>query len=185
MSSRKAVVTLLLAGLVIISTSAGSGGCGGSTGDGGTSGPVLGAGGEQSAPSDESKPSQTHDETPNEPSEPPDKGSDPCIAHLSALEVGSRVSATLTVGSCDPEQYDGSLMLEYGKGDLPSVKWETATLIPINGPNTKQAISAPCQDAYWVVVYLTSGRDANGKDFAETYSRYYEENDIPRKVACP
>ena len=49
MINRKAIGTLLLAVVVIIGTSAGSGGCGGST-------PQVGTGGEQSAPKEESHP---------------------------------------------------------------------------------------------------------------------------------
>jgi hypothetical protein len=183
--NRKAIATLVLAGLVIVATSGASGGCG-SGGDGGTSAPAVGAGGEQS-PLPEEHSSSSAEETPNGPSESPDEGHDPCNAHLSPITVGHKVSATLTVGPCadQPEEYSGSLTLQYGTGDLPNVKWTTATLIPIYSENATQPISAPCQDAYWVVVYDASGRDAHGKDFQSTHSVFLEENQFPRKANCP
>jgi hypothetical protein len=181
--NRKVIATLILAGLVIVSTSGASGGCG-SGGDGGTSAPAVGAGGEQSAPSEEHS---SAEETADEPSEPPDEGHDPCNAHLSPITVGHKVSATLTVGPCadQPEEYSGSLTLQYGTGELPHLKWTTATLIPIYSENATQPISAPCQDAYWVVVYDAAGRDAHGKDFQSTHSVFLEENQFPRKANCP
>ncbi|NUR00398.1 MAG: hypothetical protein HOY79_28870 [Streptomyces sp.] len=179
--NRKAIATLILAGLVTIGTSGASGGCG-SGGDGGTSAPAVGAGGEQSAPSGEHS---SAEETADEPSEPPAEGHDPCNAHLSPITIGHKVSATLTVGPCtdQPEQYDGTLELQFGTGDLPHVNWDRATVIPIYSTNATQTISAPCQDTYWVVVYDTSGRDHNGHSFSHSYSRFYD--DIPRKANCP
>ena len=181
--NRKALATLIVAGLVMVGTSGASGGCG-SGGDGGTSAPAVGAGGEQSAPSEEHS---SAEETTDEPSEPPEKGHDPCNAHLSPITVGHKVSATLTVGPCadQPEEYSGSLTLQYGTGDLPHVKWTVATLIPIYSDHATQPISAPCQDAYWVVVYDAAGRDHNGKDFQSTHSVFLEENQFPRKANCP
>jgi hypothetical protein len=180
--NRKAIATLILAGLVIVGTSGASGGCG-SGGDGGTSAPAVGAGGEQSAPSEEH--SSSAEETADEPSEPPKAGQDPCNAHLSPITVGHKVAATLTVGPCaeEPEQYDGTLELQFGTGDLPHVNWDRATVIPIYSTDATQTISAPCQDTYWVVVYDTSGRDHNGHGFSQSYSRFYD--DVPRKADCP
>jgi len=58
------------------------------------------------------------------------------------------------------------------------------TLIPIYSEDTTQEISAPCRDTYWVAVYETSGRDASGKPFANTYSTFYGGG-FPRKADCP
>ena len=184
--NRKALATLIVAGLVMVGTSGASGGCG-SGGDGGTSAPAVGAGGEQSAPSEEhSSEHSSAEESPNGPSEPPDKGHDPCNAHLSSITVGNKVKTTLTVGPCvdRPEQYGGSLALQYATGELPDLVWHPETLIPIYSEDAKQEISAPCRDTYWVAVYETSGRDASGKPFANTYSTFYG-GDFPRKADCP
>lgn len=194
--NRRAIATLILAGLVILGTSGASGGCGGSGGDDrGVSAPHVGDGGEQSAPkeehSSEAPSSAEHSsakKTVKGPSEPPNKGTDPCNAHLSPLKVGHKVSATLTVGPCadQPKEYSGTLTLSYGTGDLPDVKWTTATLIPIySSKNATQEISAPCQETYWALAYDAAGRDADGRAFESTHSVYLEENDFPRKANCP
>lgn len=193
---KRALGTAALAIAVILTTGAASGGCGG--GPGGNA-PHVGEGGQESAPKDEptsdtKTPNPSVDaqprgnKTPNPPKEPPDKGHDPCNAHLDALKIeGWNVVTTLTVGPCEPrpKQYSGSLELQYGAGDLPNVTWHRATLIPVYTYDGQQKITAKCEDAYWVAVYETSGRDGDGKPFAHTYSRPYDENGIPRKVDCP
>src|SRR6266851_2908893 len=134
MINRKTIGTLILAGLVIISTSAGSGGCGG--GPGGNA-PKVGAGGVESEGSSggsgeppassaehttsKGTPNPTHDAQPpghtptDEPSEPGNKGKDPCINTFGgdgdrAIVVGKTLTAQVTIGPCspDPEQYGGS-----------------------------------------------------------------------------
>lgn len=197
--NRRALGTLILAGLVIVATSGASGGCGGGSDGPGVSAPHVGAGGEQSAPKEsepssaEKTPDPSHDaqprssKTPNEPSEPPDKGHDPCNAHIEPITVGNPIKTTLKVGPCadTPQQYGGTLQLQYATGELPNLVWHPATLIPIYSVDTTRVITATCKDAYWVAVYEAGGRDASGNVFHSTHSIFLGENGFPKKADCP
>lgn len=185
--NRKTVGTFVLAGVVVLTCSAGSGGCGGSS-------PQVGAGGEQSAPKEE--PSSTEATNPSydaqprkspsdEPSEPAETGEDPCNFSLGdegyelAVKDGN-VNGHVTVGPCmdQPKQYSGTLSLIYTPDDPPGV-WKTVKTEPVYTNSGTTKISAPCRDGWWIIYYVATGRDQHGKSFTHPHGS------IPKDIACP
>jgi hypothetical protein len=196
--NRRAIATLVLAGLVILGTSGASGGCGGSGGDDrGVSAPHVGGGGEQSAPSEEHSseektPNPSHDAQPRKsPSDKPseetggDHGHDPCVAVFAgdgdrAITVGRTLSAKVTIANCTskPKQYSGVLTLAYTP-DNPPGTWVPEATQPVYSPSGTTEIKAPCKNGWWVQAYVASGRDAKDDGFRRTYSS------LPKDVECP
>lgn len=147
--SRKAMGMIVLAAAVMLTTGAGSGGCG-SSGD--TGAPQVGAGGEQS-----------QEQVPD----------DPCpvrFANPPIMVNGNTISAAVRVGPCsaDPKEYQGDLFLQYSETDHPfnfvPLKHEY-----VSSPrDTPKTASAQCKVGFWVVYYSATGRDAKGRDFKPT-----------------
>lgn len=196
--NRRAIATLVLAGLVILGTSGASGGCGGGSDGRGVSAPAVGAGGQQSASKEESEPSSaektpnpSHDaqprnsKTPNEPSEEPAKGHDPCINSFGHPDheirvKGQNLEAQVSVGPCHPEpkQYGGVLQFAYTP-DNPPGQWVPVASMPVYGTSGTTKTSTTCKDGWWVIVFTASGRDSDGHDFKHPYSS------LPRDMTCP
>ena len=191
---RKTVGTFVLAGVVVLTCSAGSGGCGGSS-DRGVSAPAVGAGGEQSAPkgepsSVEETPNRSHDAQPrkspsDEPSEPAEVGEDPCNFSLGdegyELAVKDRnVKGQVTVGPCvdQPKQYSGTLSLIYTPDDPPGL-WKTVKTEAVYTNSGTTKISASCKEGWWIIYYVATGRDENGNSFTHPHGS------IPKDITCP
>jgi hypothetical protein len=190
--NRKAIATLVLAGLVIVGTSGASGGCG-SGGDGGTSAPAVGAGGEQSAPSEEHSTSaeQTEDskgDSEDHPTdEPTEKGHPSCTFAPESLSLkGNKVTGTgHMICHEEPKMLSGSLVLVFSH--YMGANWEyvedsriSVTSLDIGKTLT---VSTVCNEGYWLILWTATGTDANGHDFtAEPYN--YPQP--PHKIdSCP
>jgi hypothetical protein len=194
--NRKALATLVLAGLVVVGTSGASGGCG-SGGDGGTSAPAVGAGGEQSAPSEEhssehsTSADHTEDHKGNDEDhpagEPAEKGHPSCTFAPGSLTLkGSKVTgAGQIICHEQPKMLSASLVLVFthfmgGNWEYVEDSRISLTNLDIGKPLT---VSTVCNEGYWLILWTATGKDANGHDFtAEPYN--YPQP--PHKIgSCP
>lgn len=189
--NRRSVGTFVLAGVVVLTCSAGSGGCGGSSGGGGSA-PQVGAGGEQSAPKEESEPSKeasSGEHTTAEPSEehptdePTEEGQASCtFAPESLKQEGNRiVGKGHMICHEEPKMLQGSLVLvftHFQGGNWEYVEDSRISLTNLDIGKTL-TVSTVCNEGYWLVLWTATGRDANGRQFT---AEPYNFPQPPRKV---
>jgi hypothetical protein len=195
--NRRAIATLILAGLVILGTSGASGGCGGGSDDRGVSAPAVGAGGEESAPKEESKPPtssdvHTEDHKGNDgkdhpTDEPAEKGNPSCtFAPASLILKGNKVTGTGHV-ICheEPKMLSGSLVLVFSHYQGANWEYVNDSRISVTSLDIGKTlmVSTVCNEGYWLILWTATGKDAKGHDFtAEPYN--YPQP--PHKIdSCP
>lgn len=179
---RRALGTLLLAGFVIIGTSAGSGGCGG----GSTPTSQVGAGGEQGegGGGDSSEPASsehsTAEHTTTSPSEdhPTDEktesGKSPCSFAPGSIGLNDKtVTATGHVICPEaPNMLGGTLVLVFSHfqgGDWVFVEDSRISVTSLD-IGKELTVSTSCNEGLWLAYWEGSGTDANGHDFTDVYN---------------
>lgn len=178
--NRKALGTLTLAAAVILTTSAGSGGCGGSDGGshsgGSTSGGSSG-GNAGPAPSPTTKASSRAKGGGNPPaasfsSGAPDAGGQSCTAALSLQKWDNDHPSHILTGGAQviclepPLSLTHTLYLEYQSGGDPTNSWNTEGPDSFQTQNTYNPdaaflVSASCRVGTWRLRYHAEGMDPN------------------------
>ncbi|WP_194922081.1 hypothetical protein [Catenulispora rubra] len=171
--NRRTLGTLILAGLVIVSTSAGSGGCGGSDGGSNSGGSSGGSSGGNIAPS----PSTRAKSGANPPassfsSGAPDAGGQSCTAALSLQKWDNDHPSHIITGGAQviclepPLTLTHELFLEYQSGGDPTNSWNTEgsdsyEIQDSYNPDASFLVSASCRVGTWRLRYHAEGMDPN------------------------
>ncbi|OLE26307.1 MAG: hypothetical protein AUG49_08480 [Catenulispora sp. 13_1_20CM_3_70_7] len=194
--NRRALGTLILAGLVIVGTSGASGGCSGGSDGRGVSAPAVGAGGEESAPKEESKPPASSDEHSEDhegdgkdhpTDEPTEKGHPSCTFAPASLSLkGNKVTGTgQMICHEEPKMLSGSLVLvftHYRGGNWEYVEDSRISLTNLD-IGKHLTVSTVCNEGYWLILWTATGKDAKGRDFTAPPYNYPAP---PHKIdSCP
>lgn len=177
--NRKTLGTFILAGLVALTCSAGSGGCGGS--DGGSSNPDGSSGGSSGGYVAPSSPTTIASTRAKSGGNPPassfsngasDAGGQSCTAALSLQKWDNEHPSHIVTGGAQviclepPLTLTHELFLEYQSGADPTNSWNTEgpdsyAIQNTYNPDASFLVAASCRVGTWRLRYHAEGTDPN------------------------